>query len=80
MKVCLGMNATVLAMVPDTSTLGSMNIDARLDFESISFNVKNVNLNEPLIEDSLFSNFKSNCLYITMKIVLFKNSLIPSIL
>ena len=63
MKVCLGMNATVLAMVPDTSTLGSMNRDARLDFESISFNVKNVNLNEPLIEDPLFSNFKSNCLY-----------------
>ena len=40
MKVCLRMNATVLAMVPETSTLGSMNRDARLDFESISFKVK----------------------------------------
>jgi hypothetical protein len=76
------MNATVLAMVPDTSTLGSMNRDARLDFESISFNVKNVNLNEPLIEDSLFSNFKSNCLYYDENsfIQKFSNSKYPLIL
>ena len=76
------MNATVLAMVPDTSTLGSMNGDARLDFESISFNVKNDNLNEPLIEDSLFSNFKSNCLYYDENsfIQKFSNSKYPLIL
>ena len=82
MKVCLGMNATVLVLFPDTSTLGSMNRDARLDFESISFNVKNVNLNEPLIEDSLFSNFKSSCLYYDENsfIQKFSNSKYPLIL
>ena len=72
----------MLAMIPHTSTLGSMNRDARLDFESISFNVKNNNLNEPQIEDQLFSNFKSNCLYYDEKsfIQKFSNSKYPLIL
>ena len=65
----------MLAMIPHTSTLGSMNRDARLDFESISFNVKNNNLNEPQIEDQLFSNFKSNCLYYDEKSFIHKFSI-----
>ena len=72
----------MLAMIPHTSTLGSMNRDARLDFESISFNVKNYNLNKSLIEDQLFSNFKSNCLYYDEKSFIhkFSNSKYPLIL
>ena len=52
------MNATVLAMVPDPSTLGSMNTDDRFDFKSNcpyydknSFNQKCSSSKYPLISN-----------------------------